>query len=389
MLMNNLHPKVPVGECLVRVRTCNPAVTLAGSYFDYLDIASVDRDAKKVTAATKTAAAEAPSRARQIVHAGDVLVSTVRPNLNAVAHVSDEFHAAIASTGFCVLRPRSDMLDSRYLFHWVKSEGFVKDMVARATGANYPAVSDKTVKTSLIPLPTLTEQQQIADTLDKADALRRKDQELLQKYDELAQCIFYEMFDDKHNLKKAEECLSLIGGAAFQSADFVNEGVPVVRIGTINKGYFDKKQLVFLPTGSQNVHQRYLVHPGDLLMTLTGTVGKDDYGNVFVLDSTFPVYLLNQRVAKIGFDSARFTTEYLQYYFKRKEVKEKLTGISRGVRQANISNKDIYALELPVPSLESQEKFSKALRLIQASSLAVTRNQSDVLFNNLISTYFS
>ncbi len=64
---------------------------------------------------------EAPSRARQVVAHRDVLVSTVRPNLNGVALVPASLGTAIAVDGFCVLRPNPTRLDSSYLFHWVKT----------------------------------------------------------------------------------------------------------------------------------------------------------------------------------------------------------------------------------------------------------------------------
>ena len=74
-------------------------------------------------------------------------------------------------------------------------------------------------------------------------------------------------------------------------------------------------------------------------MSLTGTVGKDDYGNVCIMDDSFEMYYLNQRNAKLELQ-ASINKYYLSYLLKFEQIKAKLTGISRGVRQANISNKD-------------------------------------------------
>ena len=102
-----------------------------------------------------------------------------------------------ASTGFCVLRPDNAKLDSRFLFHWVKTDVFVRRMVDVATGANYPAVSDAKVKASKIPLPLLlAEQKRIARILDAADALRAKRREALVQLDTLLQSTFLDMFGD-------------------------------------------------------------------------------------------------------------------------------------------------------------------------------------------------
>ncbi|WP_081130105.1 restriction endonuclease subunit S [Metallibacterium scheffleri] len=166
------------------------------SAFTYIDLSAVDQDAKAITGARQLACVDAPSRARQLIRTDDVLVSTVRPNLNAVARVPQKLDGATASTGFCVVRPRPERLDGGYLFHWVRSPRFVSDMARLATGASYPAVSDRIVFDSKLPLPPLPEQRRIAEILDKADALRAKRRAALTQLDTLTQSIFLDMFGD-------------------------------------------------------------------------------------------------------------------------------------------------------------------------------------------------
>jgi type I restriction enzyme, S subunit len=120
----------------------------------------------------------------------------VRPNLNGIARVPDELDGGTASTGFCVLRPNSGKIDSSFLFHWVQSASFVDDMVRKATGASYPAVSDKIIFQSAIPLPPLDEQKRIAAILDQADELRRKRQRAINRLNQLGQAIFHDLFGD-------------------------------------------------------------------------------------------------------------------------------------------------------------------------------------------------
>lgn len=161
-----------LGGLVKRAGTWNPRRSGNGASFEYIDLSSIDQDGKVISAVHHIRSTEAPSRARQLVAAGDVLVSTVRPNLNAVAIVPDELDGATASTGFCVLRVRPDSLDSRFLFHWVRSPRFVDTLVRGATGASYPAVTDGFILGTTLPLPPLPEQRRIADVLDRADALR-------------------------------------------------------------------------------------------------------------------------------------------------------------------------------------------------------------------------
>ena len=99
------YPSTPLGSCVLRVETWNPLRAAPDEEFRYIDLSAVDQDTKSITEAREIACAEAPSRARQLVRTGDVLVSTVRPNLNGVARVPNDLNGATASTGFCVLRP--------------------------------------------------------------------------------------------------------------------------------------------------------------------------------------------------------------------------------------------------------------------------------------------
>jgi len=172
-----------LGDVTVPVQTWNPASSAPDGMFTYIDLSAVDQDAKSVVGARSLHGADAPSRARQLVAKGDVLVSTVRPNLNGVALVPENLDNATASTGFCVLRACPNLLDRNYLFQWVKSPNFVGDMTRKATGASYPAVSDRIISESRLPLPAMEEQRRIADVLDRAEALRAKRRATLTQLD--------------------------------------------------------------------------------------------------------------------------------------------------------------------------------------------------------------
>lgn len=203
---------VPIGELTTNVNTWNPA-RHPEEEFRYIDLSAVDQSTKSIGNASLIRGQDAPSRARQLVAAGDILVSTVRPNLNGVAAVTEEYNGATVSTGFCVLRPDPKRLFSCYLFHWVRSPQFVELMVREATGASYPAVSDRIVKNSMIPLPSIPAQQRIAAILDKADALRRKRRRAIELLDSLSQSMFLEMFSSLPLTTTIEEvCIRVTDG---------------------------------------------------------------------------------------------------------------------------------------------------------------------------------
>lgn len=155
-------PKQKLGEICLKTEQYNPGKH-STQEFQYVDISGIDNVSKKINRFRLILGAEAPSRARKRIRTSDVLVSSVRPNLNAAAIVPDHLDGGIASTAFCVLRANRKILDPTYLFLQVCSTYFINTMISKARGANYPAVSDKDVRDTLIPLPPLHIQNCFAD----------------------------------------------------------------------------------------------------------------------------------------------------------------------------------------------------------------------------------
>ena len=220
-------------------------------------------------------------------------------------------------------------------------------------------------------LPSIDKQISIVKQLDLISDTIAHYTNQIENLDNLVKARFVEMFGDPDtNPKGWNECalsekLNVVGGYAFKSDGFSEEsGIPVLRIGNINAGFFRPVNLVYWQEDESL--DRYAMYPGDLVMSLTGTVGKDDYGNVCILGDDYDMYYLNQRNAKIeiieGIDKF-----YLSQLLKFEQIKKKLTGISRGVRQANISNKDILNLVVPVPPMELQSQFATFVQQVDKS----------------------
>lgn len=210
-----------------------------------------------------------------------------------------------------------------------------------------------------IPVYPESVQAEIVKRLDSVKAILSLREQELNALDDLIKARFVEMFGDPETNSKGwaeislSEKLNVLGGYAFKSDQFEETGgIPVLRIGNINSGYFKPVNMVYWK--EDRSLERYAMYPGDLVMSLTGTVGKDDYGNVCILGNAYEMYYLNQRNAKLELKEG-LDKYYLAELLKFSQVKKKLTGISRGVRQANISNKDILNLVAPIPPMELQQ----------------------------------
>jgi type I restriction enzyme S subunit len=136
-----------------------------GVSFIYVDISGVNNESKKIEDPRTLPCAEAPSRARQRLEEGDVLVSMTRPNLNAVAIVPASLDGAIGSTGFDVLRPIE--VAPGLLFYAVQTNGFIHAMCELVQGALYPAVRPKDIRAHRLPLPPLPEQHRIVEKIEE------------------------------------------------------------------------------------------------------------------------------------------------------------------------------------------------------------------------------
>ncbi len=142
-------PTVLIRELVDPIERRDPAVDPDGS-FVYIDISGVDGQFGAIVETRTLLGAEAPRRARQIVHENDVIISTVRPYLTATALVPQHLDSQICSTGFCVLRAK----DSRgfgFLYALSRLQWFTDQLSARARGASYPAVTDRDILDLRIP----------------------------------------------------------------------------------------------------------------------------------------------------------------------------------------------------------------------------------------------
>ena len=136
--------------------------------FDYVDIGSVSPELG-IAKTERKKFASAPSRARRLVQEGDVLVSTVRTYLRAIAPIKGSAENLVVSTGFCVVSPR-DELKSAYCSYLLQSTFFVETVVAQSVGVSCPATNASDIANIKIPLPDAKEQQKIAAFLDKETA---------------------------------------------------------------------------------------------------------------------------------------------------------------------------------------------------------------------------
>lgn len=152
----------------------------SGDYvFKYIDISSVSFE-NGITLGEDLAFQNAPSRARRIVQKGDVLVSTVRTYLRAIADIDWDAENIIASTGFAVFTPNKN-INPRFLAYAVKSSEVINQICSISKGVSYPAIQATILSSVRIPFYALSEQYVIATYLDKECDKITKEIDLLER----------------------------------------------------------------------------------------------------------------------------------------------------------------------------------------------------------------
>ena len=379
--------QVEIGSLVSDVETRNPS-SFESDTFEYIDISAVDQDLKTIVGARSINCNDAPSRARQLINTNDILVSTVRPNLNAVAIVPEVFDTAIASTGFCVLRPKQKQLDASYLFQWVKTPLFVSDMMRKATGASYPAVSDRIIFESKLPLPPLPEQRRIAAILDKAEALRAKRRAALAKLDQLAQSIFLEMFGDPATNPKRFSKVELstlvrvgdnINYGVVQPGDDLDEGVPLIRVGDITDGSIKTGNIKRISPEIENSYKRSRLNGDEILVSCVGSIGS-----VALANSSVAGYNIARAVARIP-PSNDVNRQYLAAYLRTKHIQQYFSGELRTVSQPTLNIKQLSKAMVILPPLPLQQAFAHRIEKLESLKTAhrASLAKLDALFASL------
>ncbi|HID8749740.1 TPA: restriction endonuclease subunit S [Enterobacter hormaechei] len=338
---------------------------------EYVDIGSVN-SSQGITKTETMLLSKAPSRARRLVKDGDVIISTVRTYLEAISPIINPPDNMVVSTGFAVIRP-SIGLNHAFAAYCLRASGFIKEVVARSVGVSYPAINASDLVNIPVPNMPLTEQLRIANFLDhetaKIDNLIEKQQQLIELLKEKRQAVISHAVTKGLNpdvqmkdsgvewlgdvpahweVKRIKHFGKVIGGFAFKSTDFTDEGYPVIKISNVSHLSFDWGDSSFLPPSFSFTHKEYLAPNGALVFAMTRPVISGGIKVTLLDDDSAP--LVNQRVGFMMVRSknmARYilistqSSAFLAHYVNNMTV----------TNQPNISSEGIESIYLPVPPM--------------------------------------
>ena len=191
-VVENYKPKIKVDEgwevveletvMKINSETENPLEKYGDNEFYYIDISSVENGSGYLNLNNKIKGTEAPSRARRTIRNGDVLLSTVRPNLKAFTYLSDIPENSIASTGFAVLT-QTDKIMGKYVYYMLFDNFVLSQMIDRMGKGAYPSINQKDVEQLKIPLPPFDVQKEIVARIEEEQKLVAANKKLIEIFE--------------------------------------------------------------------------------------------------------------------------------------------------------------------------------------------------------------
>lgn len=141
----------------------------------------------------------------------------------------------------------------------------------------------------------------------------------------------------------------ILNGFAFKSSEYVEQGIRVIRITNVQKGHIEDENPVYYPYDAEPLLKKYILKENDILMSLTGNVGR-----VGLLPENMLPAALNQRVACLRLKTEEVYFPFLYHYFNSDFFEQKCIESSRGIAQKNMSTEWLKEQTIPVPPLPTQ-----------------------------------
>ncbi|MCK9641401.1 MAG: restriction endonuclease subunit S [Prolixibacteraceae bacterium] len=322
--------------------------------FDYISLSDVDSEDFKIET-TRQIFANAPSRARRIVHNRDVLMSTVRPNLQGFSLINDDAKDLIASTGFAVITAKKCC--NEFLFQYLFSSGISRQFYQLLVGSNYPAINSSDVRKLKLPIPPLPEQRAIAHLLGLMDTIINQNNQLIAQKELRKKWLMQNLLTGKKRLKgfggewKEVKLEYFIEDYNEKPAEGCNyEVLTSAKTGLMKQSdYYGNNRITNREDADYNVippdYLTYRSRSDDGLFTFN----KNTLGITGLISGYYPVFT-------IKYGDIDFILMYCNFY------RQKLTKYSIGTSQLVLSMNALKTAHFNLPTKEEQTAIAQVLQ---------------------------
>lgn len=294
---------------------------------------------------------------------GDILYSEIRPANRRFAYVDFDSTGYIASTKLMVLRAKKGV-NPDFLYQILRSNSVLEQlqMLAESRSGTFPQITYSEMANVIVNVPSLEEQDKIVSILSSLDAQIENNNRINANLEAQAQALFKSWFVDfepwggvmPEDWKEGKlgDIVQMLNGFAFKSDCFTEEGkYQLITIKGVQDGFLTTESAVKINDIPEKMPTWCLLEKGDILLSLTGNVGRCCYVDRDNL-------LLNQRVAKVK-PLQEYNRMFVYAMFRTETMKSRMIGLARGTAQANLSPIETSNLEILIPSEEVLKKFGE------------------------------
>lgn len=361
----------PKGSTYVELEKGTPLIAGAADYGDVYP-----KPKKSTTEPTKLCAK------------GDLIIC-VRATIGDLNWADKEY---CLGRGVAGLRSNEEKLNSIYLYYFIKA--FEHELYRQSTGSTFLQINKKVIEGLQIPLPPLPVQKQIAAALEKADTLRGQCKQMEQELNILAQSVFMDMFGDYRQADRrgflplgecANVCSGVTKGQKFNDKKTLI--APYMRVANVQDGYLDLKVIKEIEAKVTDF-EKYLLKPGDILMTEGGD--HDKLGRGAVWEGQIEGCIHQNHVFRVRLDS-RYIPKYFEYLLQSQYAKQYfLRCAKKTTNLASINITQLKLLPMPNVSIELQQKFVDFIMSLdkQKTLTKASYKQLNDNFNSLMQRAF-
>ena len=335
--LDTTYPVVPLSDiCEINAENKNPTLAFGDDEFIYIDISSVENGTGKVDFSNKIKGTDAPSRAKRAVKKGDILFSTVRPNLKAYGYVErEDCDCCVASTGFAVISAKSVVL-SKYVYYMLYSEPVQTQLSSMMGKGAYPSVNQKDVSQIQIPLPSLSIQEDFVAELDSYQKIIDGARQVVENYKpSIPISSSWEVIPLRNLCENLDSKRIPITSSDREAGDIPYYGASGI-VDYVKDYIFDEPLLLISEDGAN-----LLARSTPIAFSISGKTWVNNHAHVLKFNNIY-------------------TQRFVEFYINQVDISQYITGAA----QPKLSQANLNKICIPCPNIEVQEKIVREIESV-------------------------
>ena len=295
--------------------------------------------------------------------------------------------------GWLVLRDNNNRFDKRFLYYYLSSKTTYQRFKAMAVGGVVNNLNSEMVRKVSVPIPCMNEQSEIADLLDSVNNVIQERNRELALFDDLIKARFVEMFGNPVPawpvVTIGDICTDARTGpfgSALHHDEFVDEGIFVLGIDNAVENKFSYNRMRYITEEKYQQLKRYTVHPGDVIITIMGTIGRSA-----VIPEDMPLAINTKHLACLSPDLSKASSLFLCSAIQmHPAIQRQLKGNAKGAIMDGLNLGIIKRLRFQLPPLQEQKIFEQFYAQVDKSESVIQKSleETQLLFDSLMQEYF-